>query len=50
MMETKANLQTYLELTQLYADYAAAVDAKEWDKWVDFFTENCEYKIQPRDN
>jgi salicylate 5-hydroxylase small subunit len=50
MTETKTNLQTYLELMQLYADYAAAVDAKEWDKWVDFFTENCEYKVQPRDN
>jgi salicylate 5-hydroxylase small subunit len=50
MIETKTNLQTYLELMQLYADYAAAVDAKEWDKWVDFFTENCEYKVQPRDN
>jgi salicylate 5-hydroxylase small subunit len=50
VIETKTNLQIYLELMQLYADYAAAVDAKEWDKWVDFFTENCEYKVQPRDN
>jgi salicylate 5-hydroxylase small subunit len=50
MMEAKTNFQAYLDLMQLYADYAAAVDAQEWDKWVDFFTEECEYKIQPRDN
>lgn len=50
MMAANTNLQTYLELMQLYADYAAAVDAKEWDKWVDFFTENCDYKVMPRDN
>jgi salicylate 5-hydroxylase small subunit len=50
MIETKANLQTYFDLIKLYADYAAAVDAEEWDKWVDFFTEECEYKVQPRDN
>lgn len=40
----------YLALAQLYADYAAAVDAGDWDRWVDFFTEQCEYKVQPREN
>jgi salicylate 5-hydroxylase small subunit len=40
----------YLQLTRLYADYTAAVDAGEWDKWPDFFTEECTYKLQPREN
>ena len=46
----KTDMQTYFALSQLYADYAAAVDAKDWDRWVDFFTEQCEYKVQPREN
>ncbi|HCY63637.1 MAG TPA: salicylate hydroxylase [Oxalobacteraceae bacterium] len=41
---------TYQQLTQLYADYAAAIDSEDWDTWVDFFTEECEYKVQPREN
>lgn len=40
----------YQQLLALYADYAAAVDNNEWDKWPDFFTEDCVYKIQPREN
>jgi len=44
------DFKTYFELTQLYTDYAAAVDAKDWDKWVGFFNEKCEYKVQPREN
>ena len=42
--------QTYFELSRLYAEYAAAVDAAQWEKWVDLFTEDCEYKVQPREN
>ena len=42
--------EPYLALARLYADYAAAVDAADWDRWVDFFTEDCEYRIQPREN
>jgi salicylate 5-hydroxylase small subunit len=41
---------TWLALTRLYADYAAALDAAEWDKWPEFFTEECSYKLQPREN
>jgi salicylate 5-hydroxylase small subunit len=42
--------EDYLALARLYADYAAAVDAADWDRWADFFTEDCEYKVQPREN
>lgn len=44
------DLQTYFELSRLYAEYAAAVDAAQWEKWVELFTEDCEYKVQPREN
>lgn len=41
---------TYLQLAQLHADYAAAVDAQDWDRWTEFFTEDCVYRVQPREN
>ena len=47
---TMTDFATYQQLTQLYADYAAAIDSEDWDTWVDFFTEECEYKVQPREN
>jgi salicylate 5-hydroxylase small subunit len=49
-MSMNDDFQTYMALSQLYADYAAAVDAADWDRWVDFFTDDCEYKVQPREN
>lgn len=48
--DTATGLETYMALAALYADYAAAVDANDWDRWADFFTEQCEYKVQPREN
>lgn len=44
------DFDTYYQLNKLYADYAAAVDAHDWDAWVAFFEEDCEYKVQPREN
>ena len=44
------DFSTYSELLALYADYAAVLDQAEWDKWPEFFTENCMYKLQPREN
>jgi salicylate 5-hydroxylase small subunit len=41
---------TYMALTRLYADYANAVDSEDWDQWAGFFLDECEYKIQPREN
>lgn len=37
-------------LTQLYADYASAVDSGDWDLWPEFFTDDCVYRLQPREN
>ncbi len=49
-MTTTHDSQTFLELARLYSDYAATVDSAQWEKWVDFFADDCEYKIQPREN
>jgi salicylate 5-hydroxylase small subunit len=40
----------YFELSQLYADYARAVDSGNWDLWPAFFVEDCSYRLQPREN
>jgi len=45
-----ADTQTGFSIQQLYADYAAAVDSGQWDLWPDFFTEQCVYRLQPREN
>jgi len=37
-------------LLALYADYAAVLDAGDWDAWPEFFTEECSYRVQPREN
>ncbi len=44
------DFQTYHELTQLYARYASVLDAADWEAWPGFFTEDCIYKLQPREN
>ena len=49
-MSTHLNFEDWLALTQLYADYASAVDSGNWDLWPEFFTEQCVYRLQPREN
>ena len=44
------NFQDYFELTQLYARYAQAVSSGQWKLWPEFFTEDCSYRLQPREN
>jgi salicylate 5-hydroxylase small subunit len=40
----------YFAIVSLYADYSAAVDNAEWERWIDFFDDECVYKVQPREN
>lgn len=49
-LATHNESQLLLDLIRLNSEYAAAVDAAQWQAWIDFFTEDCEYKIQPREN
>ena len=44
------DMQTWLGIQQLNADYASAVDGGKWDLWPEFFIDNCVYKLQPREN
>lgn len=44
------DMNTWVGIQQLYADYASAVDSGHWDLWPEFFTEECVYKLQPREN
>jgi salicylate 5-hydroxylase small subunit len=47
---TMVNFETHMALCRLYADYALAVDSGQWDLWPEFFTEQCVYKLIPREN
>ncbi len=42
--------EDWLAITQLYADYASAVDSGRWELWPEFFTDDCVYRLQPREN
>jgi salicylate 5-hydroxylase small subunit len=44
------NTDDRFALTQLHATYAAIVDANDWDAWCELFTEDCSYRIVPREN
>jgi anthranilate 1,2-dioxygenase small subunit len=39
-----------LELDRLYADYVRCLDADELERWPDFFTEDCFYRITSAEN
>jgi salicylate 5-hydroxylase small subunit len=49
-MSPTLNFDDWYALTQLYADYASAVDSGHWDLWPEFFTDDCVYRLQPREN
>ena len=49
-MTTNLDFDAWLELIQLHADYASAVDSGQWELWPEFFTEQCVYRLQPREN
>ncbi len=39
-----------LDLQQLYAEYAACLDDGRMNDWPGFFTEDCHYRLVPREN
>ncbi|MFM1855296.1 MAG: hypothetical protein RLZ83_605 [Pseudomonadota bacterium] len=49
-MNPALSFDDFLAITQLYADYASAVDAGQWDRWPEFFTDDGIYRLQPREN
>lgn len=50
MSDKRIGFDDYQALLQLYADYEGAVDTGQWDLWPGFFTEQCIYRLQPREN
>ncbi|MDP3222603.1 MAG: aromatic-ring-hydroxylating dioxygenase subunit beta [Rubrivivax sp.] len=46
----KLDADTLLALHALYSDCAAVLDARELERWPDFFTEDGVYKLQSREN
>ncbi|AQV97951.1 MULTISPECIES: aromatic-ring-hydroxylating dioxygenase subunit beta [Cupriavidus] len=44
------NFADYHALLSLYADYTSVVDNGDWDRWPEFFTDDCVYRVQPREN
>ena len=45
-MTAEARLAIY----DLYADYALCLEERRFDDWPDFFTEDCFYEVQSREN
>jgi salicylate 5-hydroxylase small subunit len=50
MNEAVDRLVLQLEIDQLNAAYAAALDEKRFDDWPGFFVEDGRYKVQAREN
>lgn len=38
------------DLRDFYEDYAACLDAEDLERWPDFFTEDCFYRVTGREN
>jgi 3-phenylpropionate/cinnamic acid dioxygenase small subunit len=45
-----AEVAQRLELETLYADYAACLDADALERWPEFFTEDCHYRVTSAEN
>lgn len=41
---------TRIAIAALHADYAACLDERRFDDWPEFFTDDCVYRLQPREN
>ena len=40
----------WLQLLDLYSQYAACLDEGRFSDWPEFFTEDCRYRVVPREN
>jgi salicylate 5-hydroxylase small subunit len=39
-----------MAIADLNAEYAACLDERQFDAWLELFTDDCVYKLQPREN
>ncbi len=49
-MSSPCTADEWLSIATLYNDVAAALDAHDLDRWPSFFTDDCIYKLQSREN
>ncbi|MGQ0662959.1 MAG: aromatic-ring-hydroxylating dioxygenase subunit beta [Pseudomonadota bacterium] len=49
-MDPRELRELRLEIEDLYCDYATCLDDDELERWPDLFTDECTYKIIPREN
>jgi len=47
---SRVDTGTRFAVADLYADYAAALDERRYDDWVELFVDDCLYLVQPREN
>lgn len=45
-----ADTDLRLDIADLYASYAACLDDGDYDQWPQLFTEDCRYRVVPREN
>ena len=50
LAEIAQELKLRLELETLYTDYAACLDNDALERWPDFFTEQCHYRVTSAEN
>lgn len=46
----KTGIELKVALDDLYARYAAALDAADYASWLELFVEDCVYRVVPREN
>ena len=44
------SMEIFLQVNNFYQDYAAAIDAEQWERWIAMFEDDCLYKVQSREN
>ncbi len=49
-MKATLSADDYISLLLFYQRYAETLDSGDLDAWPDFFTEECLYQVQPREN
>jgi salicylate 5-hydroxylase small subunit len=40
----------FLDVMALHGDYSACVDAGDFDRWTELFVDQCDYRVQSREN
>ena len=48
--DAAVDFATFVDLVTLYQAYASALDARQYERWPEFFIDDCVYRLQPREN